>query len=114
MLLVGLLLIYVRATRHPGVLFGIAVVLFGFSILFPAPAVLAAQAAALGTVLALVAGLLERNLASRRDLTRTMSDSSIFERASTEFFEQPIDSHLQESTATAPIPVEISAPESES
>ncbi|HLA85108.1 MAG TPA: hypothetical protein VJL29_09960 [Thermoguttaceae bacterium] len=65
-LVLGLLLIYVPAIRHPAGLFGAAVVLGGVGAIYPEPAVLALQAAALGLALTLVAGALERNAARRR------------------------------------------------
>ena len=61
-LIVGLLLIYVPATRHPAALLVAGGVLATLGILYPEPACLAAQAGSLGLMLALVAALLARGL----------------------------------------------------
>ncbi len=65
-LVVGLMLIYVPASRHPATLFVIAVGLTCVGVLYPAPTLLIAQAAGLGLGLTLLAGLLERSVARRR------------------------------------------------
>ena len=57
-LLVGLLLIYFPRARHPASLLTAPVLLASLGIMVPEPAILGAQAAALGLVLALMAGLL--------------------------------------------------------
>ena len=69
-LLVGLLLIYVPLARHPAVLLVWALALLGAGVIAPEPTLLFAQAASLGLVLALVAGLLDRTVARRRAPTR--------------------------------------------
>ncbi len=65
-LVVGLLLIYVPAGRHPATLFVAGVALLAAGLIAPEPTLLLAQAAVLGLVLALLAGLLERGLIGRR------------------------------------------------
>jgi hypothetical protein len=65
-LLAGLLLIYWPKARHPASLLLATVALAGVLVLMPEPALLAAQAAVLGLVLALVAGLLSYTLGRRR------------------------------------------------
>ncbi|MFV1964083.1 MAG: hypothetical protein ACC628_01575 [Pirellulaceae bacterium] len=65
-LAIGLLLIYYPMLRHPASLFVGGVVFLSVGLLYPDPAVLAAQAAALGIALVLVARLLEWMIARRR------------------------------------------------
>lgn len=65
-LVVGLLLIYVPASRRPATLFVAGVALLAAGLIAPEPTLLLAQAAVLGLVLALLAGLLERGLIGRR------------------------------------------------
>ena len=65
-LVVGLLLIYVPAGRRPATLFVAGVALLAAGLIAPEPTLLLAQAAVLGLVLALLAGLLERGLIGRR------------------------------------------------
>jgi hypothetical protein len=65
-LVVGLMLIYVPASRHPATLLVIAVGLACVGVLYPAPTLLIAQAAGLGLGLTLLAGLLERSVARGR------------------------------------------------
>ena len=64
-LIAGLVLLYVPASRQSGVLFGAAVLLLAVGVLYPEPVLLAAQAAVLGLILVLIAGLLKR-FAGRR------------------------------------------------
>ena len=59
-LLAGLLLIYVRAARHPVVLLAAAAILAGLTAVQPELAVLAAQASAVGLALVLLAVFLRR------------------------------------------------------
>ena len=67
-LLLGLLLIHVRAARHPAALLAGTVLLAAAGIQYPEPALLAAQAAVVGLVLALLAGLLSHSVARRHHL----------------------------------------------
>lgn len=57
-LLAGLLLIYVRAARHPVVLLVATAILAGLAAIYPELAMLAAQASAVGLALVLLAALL--------------------------------------------------------
>jgi len=57
-LVAGLLLIYVRACRHPAALLAVAILLGGAAVSYPGPALLASEAGGLGLALALLAGLL--------------------------------------------------------
>jgi hypothetical protein len=82
-LLAGLLLIYVPAARHPAVLLALGVGLLAVGLVAPEPALLFAQAASLGLILALTAGLLERGLGGRRRSMRRESASAVLEVAST-------------------------------
>jgi len=59
-LLAGLVLIYVRAARHPLVLLSATVFLAGFAALYPELVLVAAEASAVGLALVLVAIVLRR------------------------------------------------------
>jgi hypothetical protein len=65
-LLIGIILIYVPASRHPAGLVALAIVLGCTGLLYPEATLLALQAAGAGLVLTVVAGLLERGVARRR------------------------------------------------
>jgi hypothetical protein len=65
-LAIGLLLIYFPRLRHPAVLFVGGLVLVSVGLVYPDPVVLAAQTAALGIALVLVARILEWMMARRR------------------------------------------------
>ena len=65
-LLVGLLLIYVKAARHPIVLLVAAAILAGLTATYPELALMAAQASAVGLALALLAVFLRQLTAGRR------------------------------------------------
>jgi hypothetical protein len=65
-LLVGLMLLYVPVSRHPGVLLTGTVALVAVGLQYPEPVLLAAQAEVLGLALVLVAALLKRLAARRR------------------------------------------------
>ncbi|MHB9045983.1 MAG: hypothetical protein ACYC35_08590 [Pirellulales bacterium] len=84
-LVVGLLLIYVPLARGPGALLVVALGLLTAAAVYPEAALLVAQAASFGMVLALMAGVLE-GIARRRRGRRTSpaDSSSILDRASTE------------------------------
>jgi hypothetical protein len=64
-LLAGLLLIYVRAARHPVVVLAAAAVLAGLTAVQPELALMAAQASAVGLALVLLAVFLRRLTAAR-------------------------------------------------
>src|SRR5690606_513480 len=72
LLLVGLLLLYVPAIRRPGVLLTAAVGLAATAMLYPHTAVVLAQAAALGLLLAVVAGLLKRLFTTEPEVGRPL------------------------------------------
>lgn len=65
-LAVGLLLIRFSALRHPAMVFSAGVVLLAAGMIYPDPAILAAQAGACGLVLLLLARLLEWAMVRRR------------------------------------------------
>jgi len=65
-LVAGLLLIYLPVSRHPATLLTLGVALLAVGLIAPEPTLLLAQAACLGLVLTLLAGLLERGAARRR------------------------------------------------
>ena len=64
-LVAGLLLIYVPASRHPATLLIVGIGLLAIGLIAPEPTLLLAQAAGLGLILALLAGLLERGVTRR-------------------------------------------------
>ena len=65
-LVVGLLLIYIPVSRHPATLLAMGMALLAAGLIAPEPTLLLAQAACLGLALTLLAGLLERGVARRR------------------------------------------------
>ena len=65
-LLAGLLLIYVRAARHPVVLLAATAILAGLTAIYPELALLAAQASAVGLALVLLAVFLRQLTAGSR------------------------------------------------
>jgi hypothetical protein len=64
-LLVGLLLIYFPALRHPASLLTFALALLSLGLIYPEPTILLAQTSCLGLVLALLAGLFARHFPER-------------------------------------------------
>lgn len=66
-LCIGLLLIYVPVSRHPAVLFCLALAILIPGAIAPEPTLLFAQAASLGIALTLLTGLLDRGAVRRRD-----------------------------------------------
>ncbi len=81
-LVAGLLLIYIPAMRHPAMLLAIVVALTGAALVHPGPSLLAAQAASLGVVLTLLAGLLQRTFHRKR------AGAPAVERGSSMLFEK--------------------------
>jgi len=65
-LMAGLLLIYMPLSRHPATLLVFALTMLSAGAIFPETTLLLAQAASLGLVLTLLAGLLNRGVARRR------------------------------------------------
>ncbi len=115
LLLVGLLLIYFPITRHPAVLFALAVAVAAGSLIDPESALLAAQAASLGLVLAVAGAWLSRM--SVRPTAPVVpihgSSKAIVERGGTEVFHRATANSSQPSTATDPL-VSTTSPEHES
>ena len=112
-LLGGLLLIYVPASRHPAGLLVVALVLVGASISYPGPALLTCQAASLGLALALLGALLHRALGrSRGTVGAREPSSSILDRHSTQAqYRQPVEA---EQASTETVPLEMSMPHPDS
>ena len=110
LLLVGLLLLYVPAIRRPGVLLVAAVGLAATAAIYPHTAMVLAQAAALGLLLAVVAGLLKRLFSTDTETVRAVGvpSSAISERGSTqpEYEYNPTDDGETSTMAAAPVPVE--------
>jgi hypothetical protein len=118
-LVVGLLLIYLPAVRHSGVLLLVAVMLVALSWWAPATTILLAQAASVGLVLVLTSMWLVRS-ASRRGSTEAVAvggTSSIIEISTTQLRQMPIGSSVdlaRASTATALTPSQPSSSDSHS
>lgn len=107
-LVAGLTLIYFPLSRHPATLLIGALILFGAAFLHFEPTLLVAQAASLGLVLALMAGLLQRSLARRhRQLVPREAASSRLERGSTQTLHPAMAPSPHESTDSAPAPVPL-------
>jgi hypothetical protein len=111
-LLIGLLLIYVPATRHPffGLVLVIAVAAGAF--IWPGAALLFAQASGMGLALSVLGAVLYRGVARRRRRTiRRDIPSSVFERGSTQAQFGSSEVELIRSTATDPDAAAVHAPE---
>lgn len=113
-LVVGLILIYVPAGRHPATLLLAAVVVAAMLAVWPAAALLAGQAAVLGVGLTLMAGLLHRSLSRRRRGRPAETSSSIFDRGSTRTLRHAPAAGSRGSTQTAPAAVPASSEDSAS
>ncbi|MEX0938069.1 MAG: hypothetical protein WDZ59_09430 [Pirellulales bacterium] len=99
----GLLLLYVRASRHPGVLLAGALALMALGLVYPEPAMLIAQAATLGLLLAVLATLLKLVLTRQRQapvVVRGSASSMASPIQSTESLAPPVAEHPPGSTAT--------------
>jgi hypothetical protein len=81
-LIVGLLLIYVPAARHPASLLVLGVLAAAATLIDPATSVLVAEASGLGIVLSLTAAWLYRGVVRRHRGRARETPSSIFERGS--------------------------------
>jgi hypothetical protein len=105
LLLCGLILIYFPATRHPAVLFFLAVMVAAASFVAPRPALLLAQASILGLALAGLAVLLARMLPRAAPATIPMRGSShaVLERSVTELYQRPSTGGQPPSTSTDPL-----------
>lgn len=109
-LVIGLLLLYVPILRRPGVLLCGAVGLAAVAARYPHTAMVVAQAAALGLLMVVVAGLLKRLLGGEVEPSRGPggSLSSISERGSTQAeyqFEPVDDGETSTMAAASPVPV---------
>jgi hypothetical protein len=112
-LVLGLLLIYVPALRHPAVMLVGAVLVGGAAILYPEPALLLGQAASLGVVLTILAGLLQRGVVRHRVIPPQEVSSSIIERSSTQTHYRPPAAGGEPPTETtaAAVPAPASGPQ---
>ena len=112
LLLCGLLLIYVPGLRHPAVILVAAVTVAAISIIDLELAVLLAQAASLGLVLAVLAVLLARvTVRASVSATAARESSGAIERPFSDPYFRAPGSGSQPSTATNPL-VSSSTPES--
>lgn len=117
LLLGGLLLIYLPAVRHPGVLFVAAIVLLCGAIIEPEAALLLAQGAGLGLSLVVLAAVLAYRVRRRQVRPAAVvirSPSSVLDRSLTQSMARPGRSGPPPSTATARMPVQAATPESKS
>jgi hypothetical protein len=105
LLVCGLVLIYFPATRHPAVLFVLAVLVGAASFLAPRSALVLAQASTLGLALVGVAALLSRMLPRRPTTIIPVRGSSqaVRERTVTELYHRAPPSPSPPSTATDPL-----------
>ncbi len=105
-LVAGLLLIYVPVSRHPATLLTMGMALLAAGLIAPEPTLLLAQAACLGLVLTLLAGMLERGAARRRRvLARKEPSSSRVELGSTHSgFKAAIPEHPPSTATLQPSP----------
>ncbi len=113
LLLCGLVLIYWPKARHPASLLVAAVAVAAVGAIDPESAVLLAQAASLGLVLAVMAFILARVSVrpSVAPAAPVRGSSQSLDRSFTEAFQRPAASGSQPSTATNPL-VPSTAPES--
>jgi hypothetical protein len=112
-LLGGLMLIYFPVTRHPGLLFALAVVIAAGSFVDPDLALLVAQASTLGLLLAISAAVLARTSARPPLPTAPVHGSSkSIERGGTEIYHRAPANGSQPSTRTEPV-VSTTSPEGE-
>ena len=105
-LLLGLVFIYFPRTRHPALLFALAVAIASSALVDPELGLLAGQAAALGLVLCVVAALLARSSAEPPSPSTASvhgSSQGHVERGVTEMYHRPPAPALQASTATNPL-----------
>ena len=94
-LVAGLILIYLPASRHPASLFALALALLCAGSIYPEPTLLVAQAAGLGLVMTLVAGLLQRGVARRRQAV-TLLETAQFDSGE-RFHADPVpDAHARQ------------------
>ncbi|NLY02960.1 MAG: hypothetical protein GXY83_43465 [Rhodopirellula sp.] len=111
-LVLGLLLIYVPAVRHPVVLLAMVFALAGAAMVYPGPALLAAQAACLGVILTLVACLLQQALRRKRPRATALDRGSsvFFEKGSTQVHHRasPLADHAAPEAAPEAIQVPVS------
>jgi hypothetical protein len=115
-LLIGLAWLYMPWMRHRAVLFVLGLTLLAVSLLYPETAFVVAQAASVGVLLALLAGLLRHWISPGRPrvaVTRR-SSSSIIDRSPTETMHRPFAPGGISSTRASPIALELSATDSQS
>lgn len=110
-LVAGLLWLYLPWVRHPGFLLVWAVLLLAAVLSVPGPALLVTQAASLGVVLAVVAGVLKGSFPRRNRPPLPSGAAARFERGSTQIQSRPVLTG-GESTDTAP--TALAPPPSES
>ena len=113
-LVLGLAWIYVPAARHPAALLVACVVLLSAALLYPGPMLLLLEAASLGVVLILLAGLLHRSVARRRGTLPGEMSSSILDRGSTRTVRPAPPKADGDSAQPPPDAVPLSIPDSQS
>lgn len=112
-LLAGLILVYLPATRHPGVLFVAGLALLTGGLIYPELAFLLGQAAVVGLVLALVAQVLGWVVGRRREGRSVIRGSSMTSLDSqvTESRAAKLENASQVSTTSAPLMMHASVTE---
>jgi hypothetical protein len=107
----GLILIYLPAARHPATVLVVAAIVAIGTLIDPESALLVAQAASLGLVLAALAWVLARvSLRTTPSTVPIRGSSRAMERPFTEIYQRAPASGSQPSTSTNPL-VPASAPE---
>jgi len=109
-LILGLVLIYVPFVRRAGTLFALGLGLATLGLLYPEPALLLAQASTLGVLLAVISAWLRESHLRRRGRGLVVHAGSVLDRKSTDMFLPPNAPNVENSTASASLNVEYSAP----
>ena len=117
-LVAGLALVYVPRLRRAGLLWVAAIILIAVGVIYPEPTLMLLQAASLGALLTLVAGVLKRSLA-RRPAPRAGSTlirpgSSIARREAEPYLRPAAMAGSNSSTETGPLAGQLSTPDSNS
>jgi hypothetical protein len=114
-LALGLMLIYLPATRHPATLLVVAVLVLAGAAVAPEVAVLAGQSAVVGVGLVIVAALVHAMLARRRAARRVIHSggSSILRHSSTRLYSRPglVGASISTASVTAAIEPSSSEPQ---
>lgn len=117
-LISGLGVIYLPALRHPALIWVAAIATLAIGFVAPEPTLIVLQAAVLGLLLTVVAGVLKR-LLSRRQVRHPGSSllqpgSSVLRRVESDAFAHPVAAGSNSSTDSGPLAEQVLGPESKS